>query len=88
MSSFLKIHELVKAAALFVLSASLSCLCLPALASDQLTDINTALSDVGIGVLEWVFILLVVILVCAFHDGKSRNSQDDNPQDPGAKRPD
>jgi len=88
MSPFLKIHELVKAVALFTLYATLCCLCLPAQAADTLTDVNQALSQIGEGVLVWVFILVVVIMVCAFHDGKSRDSQDEDTRDSRDKRPD
>jgi hypothetical protein len=85
MSSFSKFHQLVKASALFMLCASLTLFCLPARAADQIADINGALAQIGAGVIFWVLILLVVILVCAFHDGKSRNSRDD---DSPTKRPD
>jgi hypothetical protein len=85
MSSFSKFHQAVKALALFTFCASLIFLCQPVQAADQIADINDALSQIGEGVLFWVFILLVVILVCAFHDGKSRDSRDD---DPSNKRPD
>lgn len=85
MSSFSQLHQLVKTSALFTLCASLILLCQPARAADQIADINDALAQIGEGAILWVFILLVVILVCAFHDGKARDSRDDDPRN---KRPD
>lgn len=87
MSSFFRMYKVVKAA-LFTLFVSLLCLSLPARAADQLADFNKTLSNAGIDVLFWVFVLFVVITVCAFHDGNSRDSENDDSRDFRNKRPD
>jgi hypothetical protein len=90
MATSLKMLALSKAAALFSLSSTLFLTSLPARASDQLADLDKTLSTIGTGVMEWVFILFVVIMICAFHDGKSRRSQENDLQrkDSQDKQPD
>ena len=76
MSSFLKIHELVKSAALFTLCSLLLLACIPAQAAESPDTANSAyqlLVNIGAGFLWYCFLILAFVLVCSFSEGQSRD---------------